>query len=136
MYLQTKIKTSDAASWIIAIVAMGLLLTYIADAALQMTQGTRFLPLTELERGRVLGIISIILFFAAFGVGLSSKSRITSVILIAGGFMMSKSVLAALVIYGEQLEAVTQTFIGVAIIGYIIVGLGIWQMVSKRKYNV
>jgi hypothetical protein len=50
--------------------------------------------------------------------------------------MMSKSVIAALVIYGEQLEAVAQTFTGVAVIGYIIVGLGIWQMVVKQKYNV
>lgn len=49
---------------------------------------------------------------------------------------MSKSVLAALVIYGEQLEAVAQTFTDAAIIGYIIVGLGICQMVAKRKYNV
>lgn len=136
MYLQTKIKTNDAASWTIAAVAMALLLTYIADAALQFTGGMRFLTLTELERGRIFGIISIVLFFAAFGVGLNARSRITAAILIAGGFIMSKSVIAALVIYGEMLGAFTQTFIGVAIVGYIIVGLGIWQMVVKQKYNV
>jgi hypothetical protein len=136
MYLQTKIKTSDAASWTIAAVAMALLLTYIVDAALQFTGGMRFLTLTELERGRIFGISSIVLFFAAIGVGLDARSRITAAFVIAGGFVMSKSVIAALVIYGEQLEAVAQTFTGVAVIGYILVGLGVWQMVVKQKYNV
>ena len=137
MYVQTKVKTSDAASWAIAAVAMGLLLTYIADAALQLTQSARFLPLTELERGRIFGIISIVLFFAAFGVGLNSKSRITAALLIAGGLIMSKAVLVALAIYGGgELTAVTQTLIGVAVLGYIIAGLGVWQMVVVRqKYS-
>lgn len=137
MYVQTKIKTGDAVSWTIAAVAMSLLLTYIADAALQLTQGTRFLPLTELERGRIFGVVSIVLFFAAFGAGLNSRSRLTAALMIAGGLIMSKSVLAALVIYGKELPVVTQTFVGVAVIGYIIAGLGIWQMVVVRqKYNV
>ena len=136
MYVQTKVKTSDAASWAIAAVAMGLLLTYIADAALQLTQSVRFLPLTEMERGRIFGIISIVLFFAAFGVGLNSKSRITAALLIAGGLIMSKAVLVALAIYGGELTAVTQTLIGVAVLGYIIAGLGVWQMIAVRqKYS-
>lgn len=138
MYVQTRVKTSDAASWTIAAVAMGLLLTYVADAALQLTQSARFLPLTELERGRIFGIISIVLFFAAFGVGLNSKSRVTAALLIAGGLIMSKAVLAALAIYGGELTAVTQTLIGVAVLGYIIAGLGVWQMVvvARQKSNI
>jgi hypothetical protein len=56
--------------------------------------------------------------------------------MMTGGLIMSKSVLAALVIYGERLEVVSQTFTGVAVIGYIIAGLGIWQTVVKRKCNM
>lgn len=136
MHLQTKTKkTSDAASWIIAAVAMALLLTYIADAALQLTGGTRFLTLTELERGRIFGIISIVLFFTAIGVGIGTRSTVTPALVIAGGFIMSKSVILALAIYGERLGAVTQTFVSIAILGYVIAALGIWQMVVRRKYN-
>lgn len=77
----------------------------------------------------------IILFFAAFGIGLKSQSRITGVLLIAGGAIMSKAVIAAMIISGGNLSATTQTFIGIVVVGYIITGLGIYQIITRRKYN-
>lgn len=136
MHVQTKVKPVDTASWVIAAVAIAMLMIYIVDAALQFTVGDRFLTITELERGRIFGITSIVLFFAAFGVGLKGKSRITAALLVAGGFIISKSIIIALALYGEQLEAFAQTLMATAVIGYVILGLGIWQMVSKKKYRV
>ena len=118
----------------LAAIAMGLMLTYIVDAALERVSSD-LLSLVERDRAAIFGTTSIILFFAAFGIGLKSQSRITGMLLIAGGATMSKAVIAAMIIYGGNLSATTQTFIGIIVVGYIIMGLGIYQIITRRKYS-
>ena len=118
----------------LTVIAMGLMLTYIVDAALERVSSDLLL-LVEKDRAAIFGTTSIILFFAAFGIGLKSQSRITGVLLIAGGAIMSKAVLAAMIISGGNLSAATQTFIGIVVVGYIIMGLGIYQIIIRQKYS-
>jgi len=128
----TKITTvKKKASEIIVIAGMVLLLTYITDAAVGQGE-TGFLPMSEKERGMIFGLSTIILFFAAFGVGFNEKSALTTILLIVGGAMIGTSVLAASLMAEGGLATISGSFIGVIIVGYIIMGLGILRVVQKK----
>jgi len=118
-------------SEIIAIAGMVLLLTYISDAAVGQGE-TGFLPMSEKERGMILGFSTIILFFAAFGIGFNEKSAITTIFLIVGGALIGTSVLSASLMAEGGLASISNSFIGVIIVGYIIMGLGILRAVKKK----
>ncbi|MCH8972562.1 MAG: hypothetical protein IH814_00305 [Thaumarchaeota archaeon] len=119
------------ASEIIAIAGMGLLLTYIFDAAVGQGE-TGFLPISEKERGTIFGFSTIILFFAAFGIGFNEKSAITTILLIMGGALIGTSVLGASLMAEGGLTSISNSFIGIIIAGYIIMGLGILRAVKKK----
>ncbi len=119
------------ASEIIAIAGMVLLLTYISDAAVGQGE-TGFLPISEKERGMIFGFSTIILFFAAFGIGFNEKSAITTILLIVGGALIGTSVLSASLMAEGGLASISNSFIGVIIVGYIIMGLGILRAVKKK----
>jgi hypothetical protein len=121
MYLQTKIKRKRI-SEILAIIAMVLLLTYIADAAVAQGNKQGFLPMSAAQRGMIFGASTIILFFVSFGIGFGEKTKITTVLLIAGGALMAKGGLAA----------IQNSFVSVVVLGYIIMGLGIVRAVQKK----
>jgi len=118
-------------SEIIAIAGMVLLLTYIADAAVGEGE-TGFLPISEKERGIIFGYSTIILFFTAFGIGFNEKSLTITILLIVGGALIGTSVLAASSMAEGGLASISGSFLGVIIVGYIIMGLGILR-VSKKK---
>jgi hypothetical protein len=64
MYSQENVRRQKI-SEVLAIVAMALVLTYIADAGVgQGKQG--FLPMSAVQRGMIFGASSIILFFLSF----------------------------------------------------------------------
>lgn len=118
----------------LAAAAMALLLTYIADAA--VGQGKiGFLPMTEAQRGMILGTTSIALFFAAFGVMWKQKkrSKVAAALLIAGGSITGTSVLASSAMAEGGLGAISASFLGVIAAGYVIMGLGIWQMARTSR---
>ena len=119
------------ASEIIAIAGMVLLLTYITDAAVGQGE-TGFLPISEKERGMIFGFSTIILFFAAFGIGFNEKSAITTILLIMGGALIGTSVLGASLMAEGGLASISNSFIGLIIVGYIIMGLGILRAVKKK----
>ena len=119
------------ASEIIAIAGMVLLLTYISDAAVGQGE-TGFLPISEKERGMIFGFSTIILFFAAFGIGFNEKSTITTILLIVGGALIGTSVLSASLMAEGGLASISNSFIGIIIVGYIIMGLGILRAVKKK----
>jgi len=119
------------ASEIIVIAGMVLLLTYIIDAAVGQGE-TGFLPISEKERGMIFGLSTIILFFAAFGIGFNKKSAITTIFLIIGGALIGTSVLSASLMAEGGLATISNSFIGVIIVGYIIMGLGILRVVQKK----
>lgn len=114
----------------LVIIALALVLIYIADAAVgQGKQG--FLPLSAALRGTLFGASSIILFFASFGVGFGQKSKITTYLLIAGGAITGTSVLGAASMAKGGLPAIQASFLAIVIVGYIILGLGIFRLVRK-----
>ena len=115
---------------ITSIVAMILLLTYIADAA--VGQGKiGFLPMTESQRGMTFGTSSIVLFAIAIATGFRLKSKITTILLIAGGAIMGTSVLGASAMSEGGLATISTTFAGIIVIGYIILGFGIARAIKK-----
>jgi len=122
--------TKKKVSEITAVAAMILLLTYLVDAAVGQGE-VGFLPMDEKERGMIFGLSTIILFFVAFGVGIREKSATTTILLIVGGVLIGTSVLAASLMAEGGLESISGSFLGVIILGYIIMGLGILRVVKK-----
>lgn len=118
----------------LAATAMVLLLTYIADAAVGQGKAG-FLPMTEAQRGMILGMTSIVLFFAAFGVmwKQEQRSKVAALLLIAGGAIMGTSVVASSAMAEGGLGAISASFLGVIVAGYVIMGLGIWQVARTSK---
>lgn len=118
-------------SEVFAIAAMILLLVYISDGAVgQGKQG--FLPLNGAQRGMLLGSSSIILFLLSFGIGITQKTKITTILLIVGGAIIATSVLAASAMAKGGLAAISNSFIIVVILGFIIMGLGIVRVIQKK----
>jgi hypothetical protein len=118
-------------SEVFAIAAMILLLVYISDAAVgQGKQG--YLPLNAAQRGMLLGSSSIILFLLSFGIGITQRTKITTILLIAGGAIIATSVLAASAMAKGGLAAISNSFIIVVILGFIIMGLGIVRVIQKK----
>ena len=133
--METKTTTvKKKVSEIMAIAGMILLLTYITDAAVGQGE-TGFLPMSEKERGMIFGLSTMILFFVAFGVGLHEKSATITILLIVGGALIGTSVLAASLMAEGGLAAISASFLGIIIVGYIIMGLGILRAVQKKWFQ-
>ena len=131
-YLQNdtrKRKTSE----ILAII--GIILLVIDTAGTFLAQGgRRFLPLTDQQSGILLGISSIILFFLSFGIGYRQKTRITTVLLIAGGLILAVSKLIEPTM-GLNLFlalALPYLYISLIVIGFILTGLGLLRVVRRQ----
>jgi hypothetical protein len=118
----------------VAIAALIILLTYIADAAIGQGK-SGFLPMSAAQRGMIFGTSSIVLFFVAIGIGFKEKSRVTGALVTAGGAIMGTSVLLASAM-GEGLGSIRGSFLGIIVIGYIIMGLGILLLVRTKKVVV
>lgn len=115
----------------IAVVAVIILLTYIADVAVGQGK-TGFLPLSASQRGIIFGMPSIILFFIAIGVGIKEKSKVTGAVVIIGGAIMGTSVLVGSAVSGGGLMTISSSFLGVVIVGYIILGLGVYMIIREK----
>ena len=118
-------------SEILAIAAIVLVLTYIADAAVGQGE-TGFLPITQKERGMIFGESSIILFFAAFGIGYKEKTRVTTILIIIGGLLIWSSVLGASLMAEGGLAAISSSFIAIIMVGFIIMILGILRAFQRK----
>jgi hypothetical protein len=131
-YLQNdtrKRKTSE----ILAIIAIILLVIDTAGTFLAQG-GRRFLPLTDQQSGILLGISSIILFFLSFEIGYRQKTRITTVLLIAGGLILAVSKLIEPTM-GLNLFlalALPYLYISLIVIGFILTGLGLLRVVRRQ----
>jgi hypothetical protein len=131
-YLQNdrrKRKTSE----ILAIIAIILLVIDTAGTFLAQG-GERFLPLTDQQSGILLGISSIILFFLSFGIGYRQKTRITTVLLIAGGLILAVSKLMEPTMGLNLFLAVALPYLYVSliVIGFILTGLGLLRVVRRQ----
>jgi hypothetical protein len=131
-YLQndtTKRRTSE----ILAIVAIILLVIDTAGTFLAQG-GVRFLPLTDQQSGILLGISSIILFFLSFGIGFRQKTRITTVLLIAGGLILavSKLIEPRMGLNLFLVVALPYLYVSLIVIGFILTGLGLLRVVRRQ----
>jgi hypothetical protein len=124
--------SSRRISEFVAIAALIILLTYIADAAVGQGE-SGFLPMTAGQRGMIFGTSSIVLFFVAIGIGFKEKSRVTGGLVTAGGAIMGTSVLLASAMGEGGLGSIRGSFVGIIVIGYIIMGLGILLLVRTKK---
>ncbi|MDQ3966849.1 MAG: hypothetical protein M3275_00465 [Thermoproteota archaeon] len=115
----------------IAATAFALLLLLIANAN-TMSNGIGILGMNAEQEGLTLGMPSIILFLAAFGVGFRQKSAITTGLLIGGG-----AIFAGYLIVGTLTMSVVfyyanpSMFFGVLAMSFIVLGLGLLRL-SKR----
>lgn len=116
----------------VAIAALIILLTYITDAAIGQGK-SGFLPLTAGQRGMLFGTSSIVLFFVAIGIGFKERSRVTGGLVTAGGAIMGTSVLVASAMGEGGLGSIRSSFLGIIIVGYIIMGMGILMLVRTKK---
>ena len=129
------------ASQIIAAVALALLLIYFMDVLTSMlTNEPGFLPFSSKDRGLLFGGLSIALFLISFVVGWKIYSKILTVLLIVGGALIGTSVLVSTFVTpqltntSDEVKIVTPPlpqFIGIIIIGYVIMGLGILKAAKK-----
>jgi hypothetical protein len=131
-YLQNdtgKRKTSE----ILAIIAIILLVIDTAGTFLA-PGGERFLPLTDQQSGILLGISSIILFFLSFGIGYRQKTRMTTVLLVAGGLLLAVSKLVEPTMGLNLFLAVALPYLYVSliVIGFILTGLGLLRAVRRQ----
>jgi len=138
--------TRKIASEVLVSVALALLVIYILDVGVSMLNNSDgFLPLSAKERGMIFGGGSILLFVIAFGIGINVASRLLTVLLIVGGAIMGTTVLISSFVVptqgsnsmnsssdSGQAQILAPQFIGIIVIGYIIMGMGILRMLRKK----
>ncbi|MDN5846137.1 MAG: hypothetical protein L0H53_07670 [Candidatus Nitrosocosmicus sp.] len=126
--------------------ALALLVIYILDVGVSMLSDSEgFLPLSAKDRGMIFGGGSILLFIISFGIGINVASRLLTVLLIIGGAIMGTTVLISSFIAPTQDSVSTNSssdsgqsqilapqFIGIIVIGYIIMGMGIFRALRKK----
>lgn len=125
-------KKRKTISEILAVSAMTLL---ILDTVNTFTSqgGSGLLSLTDRQSGIYLGLPSVFLFFASFGVGFRQKARIPTSLLIAGGALLAvtKIIEPPLGLNLYLAIALPYLYISLIAIGFILLGLGLWR--SKMK---
>jgi hypothetical protein len=118
-----------------ALVIVGIALLSIDTAGTFLAQGgDRFLPLTDQQSGIFLGISSIILFFLSFGIGFRQKSKVTTVLLIAGGAMLAISKLVEPTMGLNLFLAVALPYLYISLIaiGFVLIGLGVMRAMRRQ----
>ncbi len=141
-------KSRKIAAEILVSIAFVLLAAYLADAAIErLNNAEGFLPLSAKDRGMIFGGGSILLFFVAYGIGFNIQSKILTTLLIIGGALMGTSIIiSSFIMPGNSFttpnlnstsnnttnQLISPQFLGIIIIGYIIMGLGILRGVRKK----
>jgi hypothetical protein len=135
------------ASEVLGSIALALLVIYILDVGVSMLSHSEegFLPLSAKDRGMIFGGGSILLFVISFGIGINVASRLLTVLLILGGAIMGTTVLISSFIVptqdgnnintssdSGQPQILAPQFIGIIVIGYIIMGMGILRALRKK----
>jgi hypothetical protein len=108
------------------ILAIDIADTYIAQG------GYGFLQLPDQQRGPLVGIPSMVLFFISFGIGYSQRSRLTTSLLLTGGIIELAFKLIAPMIGLLLPLAIGQTplYIALIVISCTIIGLGLFRTVK------
>ena len=141
-------KSRKIASEILVSIAFILLAAYLADAAIErLNNAEGFLPLSAKDRGMIFGGGSILLFFLSYGIGFNIQSKILTALLIIGGALMGTSIIiSSIIMPGNSFttpnlnstsnnttnQLISPQFLGIVIIGYIIMGLGILRGARQK----
>jgi len=136
MYIEINSKKTRI-SEAFAIAAMILLSIDTANTFIGQGEYGFSSPLNDQQSGILLGIPSIILFIVAFGIGFRDKSRLTSLLLVAGGTLLavSKIVEPTMGLNLFLAVALRPLYIGLIIMGFIILGLGVSRILQGEKLN-
>jgi hypothetical protein len=120
-------------SELFAVAAMIVLVIDIADTSIAQG-GYGFLQLTDQQRGPLIGIPSMVLFFISFGIGYRQKSRlITSLILIGGIVELAFKLIApAMGLLLALSIGQTRLYITLIPISCAIIGLGLYRVVRRQ----
>jgi hypothetical protein len=134
MYTQIKrINKKRKISEVFVVAALTLLIMDTANTLVSReTYG--FLPLTDQQSRVYLGLSSIVLFFASFGLGFRQKSRIITSLLIAGGALLAVSKIVEPTIGSNLYLAIVLPYLYLSLIaiGFILIGLGLLRTVSRK----
>jgi hypothetical protein len=130
--INLKFKRRTNISEALAITAITLL-TLDTINIFTLEGGNGFLNLTDRQSGIFFGLPSVFLFFLSFGFGFRQKTRITTSLLIAGGALLAvtKIIEPTLGLNLYLAIAVTPIYISLIIIGFILLGLGLWRLKMK-----
>lgn len=92
-----------------------------------------FLQLTDQQRGPLIGIPSMILFFMSFGIGYRQKSRITTLLLLVGGILelAFKVIAPSMGISLSLTLGQTPLYIALITLSCAIIGLGLFRIARK-----
>jgi hypothetical protein len=117
----------------LAAIAFALLLLLIANANTSRG-GIGILGMSAEQEGQVLGMPSVILFLAAFGVGFRQKSAITTGLLIGGGalyvgYLIVGTLTMTLLFYYTN----PNMFFGVLTLSCVILGLGLLRLTKRMN---
>ena len=133
--MQIEIKSyTQTISELLAITAMTLLLIHIVDGSIERIYKHGFLPASVEKRPfgiSNLGILSIFLFFLAFGIETRKRNiaKVTTTLLIVGGALIGTSVLGVSIM--DKWGLVPRLLV-LCMIGYVIMGLGILKVCQKQ----
>ena len=118
------------------VVAVAAIMLLILDTANTFTSQGRngFLNLTDRQSGIYLGLPSVFLFFASFGVGFRQKTRLMTSLLMAGGALLAVTKIIEPT-FGLNIYlaiALPYVYISLIAIGFILLGLGLWRLKMNR----
>lgn len=133
MYAKVAGKNVRVASRVMATVAAALLLSYMVELVWQTLPITAFLAIDAESKGMIYGVLSAVLFVAAFLLELREKSMITSGLIISGGATMGTLAIARNTLSELGVANISASFAGVSSLGYVIMGLGILHLVKLRE---
>jgi len=133
VYAKVAGKNVRAASRVMATVAAALLLSYMVELVWQTLPITAFLAIDAESKGMIYGVLSAVLFVAAFLLELREKSMITSGLIISGGATMGTLAIARNTLSELGVANISASFAGVSSLGYVIMGLGILHLVKLRE---
>lgn len=125
-------KKRKLVSEVLAVIGI-ILLTADTINTFTSQEGFGFLNLADRQSGISLGIPSIILLIASFGLGLGLKIKLTTLLLICGGLLLAISKIIEPV-FGLNLYlaiAIPNVYVSLIITGFTIVGLGSWRLIKK-----
>lgn len=120
-------------SEIFSIAAIILLGIDIADTFVAQG-GYGFLRLTDQQRGPLIGIPSMILFFISFGIGYKQKSRITTSLILVGGVLelAFKLIAPAMGLLLGLSIGQMPLYIALIATSCVIIGLGLFRAVRRQ----